>query len=368
MESMKWIQSITISLLLCLSLHQLCARCNVTESTELVEEHYEGKGSVYSEDLAEAGKFLNHFDTTADELMNRNALANWDYETELTDDNLQRTINIGLEVSDFFLKSSENASQIKTLDLPNRIQRQISWIRRSADPTSDEMRREIKETIGKMTSIFGKGKVRRKSTNYTINELTDILRTSRKKVELDWAWKAWRDAVGPPIKTLYGNLVDLLNIGAREHGWIDYGNYLRSDYEMGDDFELSLDKVWNEIEPLYKELHAYVRHKLTKHYKLKKNACLPANVMGDMFAQNWENIFHLVKPSKSSRTFDVTKELKKQKYTVEKMFQLAESFFVSLGLYKMPDTFWDKSVFTKPKNKEMVCHASAWDVSNTDVR
>lgn len=345
------------------------AHCgNDDNLVEPLEQHYEGKGSVYSEDLAEGGAFLKHFDTVADDLMFKNALANWDYETDLSDKNLQKTIDNGLEVSEFFLKSSENASQIKTLDLPYRMQRQISWIRRSADPTSDEMRREIKETIGKMTSIFGKGKVVKKSKNYTLNDLTDILRSSKKRSELDWAWKSWRDVVGPPIKALYGNLVDLLNIGAREHGWIDYGNYLRSDYEMGDDFELSLDKVWNEIEPLYQELHAYVRYKLSKVYKLKPNACLPANLMGDMFAQDWENIFHLVKPSKNSRTFDVTKELKKQKYTVKKMFQLAEKFFVSLGLSKMPSSFWDKSVFTKRKNKEMVCHASAWDVSSTDVR
>ena len=135
---------------------------NVTEelTTMLLEEHYEGKGSVYADDLADANKFLHQFDTKADELMNRNALTNWGYETDLSDKNLQKTIDIGVEVGDFFLNSSESASQIKTLDLPTRIARQISWIRRSADPTSDEMRREIKETIGKMTSIFGKGKVK----------------------------------------------------------------------------------------------------------------------------------------------------------------------------------------------------------------
>lgn len=341
---------------------------NITESTKFKEEHYEGKGSIYAEDLADSVKFLHQFDRKADSLMEKNALTNWAYETDLTDKNLQNTIDIGLDLSDFFLNASEAASQIKTLDLPTRIQRQISWIRRSADPTSDEMRREIKETIGKMTSIFGKGKVTKKTTTYTLAELTDILRTSRKRSELDWAWKAWRDEVGPPIRLLYGNLVDLLNIGAREHGWIDYGNYLRSDYEMGDDFELSLDKVWTDIAPLYQELHAYVRYKLAKVFKFKKTACIPANLLGDMFAQNWENIFNLVKPWKDSRTFDVTKELKKQKYTVEKMFKSAESFFVSIGLFKMPPNFWKKSVFVKRKSKEMVCHASAWDISATDVR
>ena len=231
------------------------------------------------------------------------------------------------------------------------------------------MRREIKETIGKLTSIFGKGKVTKGSKKYTLNDLTGILMKSKNRTELNWAWRSWRDKVGPPMKNSYGNLIDLLNVGTREHGWIDYGDYQRSDYEMGDDFELSLNRVWLQIEPLYKELHAYVRYRIFQRYHINnKYGCLPANLLGDMFAQDWSNIFNLVKPSKSSKTFDVTKELKKQNYTVEKIFRLSERFFVSLGLDKMPDSFWKKSVFVKPKNKEMVCHASAWDVSNTDVR
>lgn len=334
----------------------------------LTEDYYESRGSAYSDDLDEAGKFLKKFDSKADDLVYKNGLVNWAYETDLTDKHLEETVNEGLEVSEFFLQSSENASQIKTLDLPGKIHRQISLIRRSAEPTSYPMRREIRETIGKLTSIFGKGKVRKKSKNYTLSDLTELMKKSKSRKELNWAWKSWRDKVGPPMKVLYSNLVDLLNVGSREHGWIDYGDFLRSDYEMGDDFELSLDRVWKEVEPLYKELHAYVRYHLSKQYKTGKNGCIPANLLGDMFAQNWENIFNTVKPSKSSKAFDVSDELKKQNYTVNGIFRLAEQFFVSLGLEKMPASFWKNSVLEKPKSKDMVCHASAWDVSNTDVR
>ncbi|XP_002165887.3 uncharacterized protein LOC100206770 [Hydra vulgaris] len=328
------------------------------------------QGSVYTDDIFEAGKFLKNFDVVADELLTKNGLANWQYETDLTEDNLQKTVDIGLELSDFFLSSSQNASKLKVLDLPQQMQRQIMLIRRSADPTSEDMRREIKETIGQMTSIFSKAKVKKDSVEYSLENLTEIMRTSRNKKKLDWAWRSWRDTVGPPIKSLYTNMIDLLNIGAREHGWIDYGDFLRTDYEMGDDFEISLDMVWSKIKPLYEELHAYVRYMLTKKkiIKVAKDGCIPASVLGDMFAQNWENIFDLVKPSKTSKVFDVTKTLKEKNYTVQKMFTLAEDFFISLGLYKMPTSFWNNSVFTKPKNKDMVCHASAWDISSTDVR
>ena len=161
--------------------------------------------------------------------MEKNGLANWAYETDLTEDNLQRTVEVGLEVSEFFLESSENASRIKALDLPSQIHRQISLIRRSADPTSDQMRREVKETIGKMTSIFGKAKVPKSKTSktLTLSDLSDLMRHSRNQKELDWAWRSWRDKVGPRIKSFHTNMVDLLNIGAREHGWIDYGDYFK---------------------------------------------------------------------------------------------------------------------------------------------
>ena len=328
------------------------------------------QGSVYTDDIFEAGKFLNNFDVIADEMMKKNGLANWQYETDLTEENLQKTVDIGLELSDFFLSSSQNASKLKVLDLPQQIQRQIMLIRRNADPTSEDMRREIKETIGQMTGIFSKAKVKKDSVEYTLANLTEIMRTSRSKKKLDWAWRSWRDTVGPPIKSLYTNMIDLLNIGAREHGWIDYGDFLRTDYEMGDDFEISLDAVWSKIKPLYEELHAYVRYMLVKKkvIKIPKDGCIPASVLGDMFAQNWENVFDLVKPSQNSKVFDVTKTLQEKNFNVQKMFSLAEDFFTSLGLYKMPTSFWNNSVLVKPKNKDMVCHASAWDISSTDVR
>ena len=202
--------------------------------------------------------------------------------------------------------------------------------------------------------------------------MTNIMGKSRDLKELLFAWKSWRDAVGPGIKPYYEKLVDLLNIGAREHGWLDYGNFLRSEYEQGDDLELNLKKVWNEVKPLYDELHAYVRYRLKQLYKRRLNmsssGTIPAHVLGDMFAQNWENIFDVIKPYSNVDNFDVTDTMKRKQYTVEKLFRLAESFFVSIGLYKMPDNFWKKSVIKKKTGKEMVCHPSAWDLSNGDVR
>ena len=112
-----------------------------TQTSLLVATDSESRDTDYSRDLDEAGKFLKNFDVKADELMAKNAQANWEYETDLSEKDLQKTVDIGLELSEFFLENSENAGHIKTLDLPSTIHRQISLIRRSADPTSEQMRR-----------------------------------------------------------------------------------------------------------------------------------------------------------------------------------------------------------------------------------
>ena len=338
----------------------------------------ESKSSVYAEDLEKAEEFLKDFDARATDITTQSSELNWKYETDLTEENLKATVDASVDETEFFLQASDNTAKLKTLDLPPAIERQITIIRRNADSTSGELRREVRELEAKMTSIFGKAKVPKKKKDGTYKnltlepDLTDIMRKSRKPEELLFAWHGWRNAVGPPMKPLYEKMIDLLNIGAREHGWIDYGNFLRSEYEQGDDFELSLTRVWEDIKPLYEELHAYVRFHLRIFYgkkvNISKSGTIPAHLLGDMFAQDWENIFDLVKPFPNAPKFDVTKSMKKQKYTAEKIFRCAESFFKSIGLFEMPKSFWENSVIRKPKKKEMVCHASAWDFSNGDVR
>ena len=332
---------------------------------------------LYDRDLTIADKFLREFNQNATALTTMSSEADWNFETNLTNANLEKTVSYSEKVSEFMLGASENASKIKMLDLPSGMQRQISIIRRNADSASQELRKEIRQLEGSMTSLFGKAKVRqnkKKSAKFLSLEphLSKIMRKSRDPNDLLFAWKGWRDAVGPPMKPLYERMVDLLNIGAREHGWIDYGDFLRSEYEQGDDFELNLRRVWEMVKPLYEELHAYVRYRLKNFYNGKLNmsasGTIPAHMLGDMYGQNWENLFDIVKPFTNVQNLDTTEALKKKNFTARKIFQLAESFFVSIGLYKMPISFWDKSVFKKQNGTDMVCHPSAWDFSNADVR
>ena len=200
-------------------------------------------------------------------------------------------------------------------------------------------------------------------------DLNELMAKSRDYDELLWGWKSWRDAVGPPMRPLYEKLVGLLNSGARDHAWGDYGNFQRSEYEMGNDFQSAIKKLWNNLRLLYQELHAYVRYKLREKYpQVPSNGTIQAHLLGNMWAQDWSSIYDIVKPFPKVPSLDVTPNLIKQQYNAKKMFKLAQSFFVSLGLDPMPEMFWNKSVITKPKDRKMVCHPSAWDFCKGDVR
>lgn len=195
-------------------------------------------------------------------------------------------------------------------------------------------------------------------------ELINIMATSRDYDKLLHAWLGWRNVSGREIRQMYKEFIDLKNIGAKENGYTDLGEAWRLMYEV-DDFAAIVEKLWIELRPLYIELHAYVRHKLTKAYpgKVSEDDYIEAHLLGNMWAQNWVNIFSLVEPYKNKSNLDITSNLKQDKRynTSLKLTKLAESFFVSLGLEKLPPSFYEKSMLQKPDDRDVVCHASAWD-------
>jgi len=323
-----------------------------------------------------AMEFLNNYELKATQISSRESEAAWQYETNLTEANREFSVFNSTFAKAFYLKASESASQIKDVDLSNDMARQIRIIRRNVLPKSPKDIKLIDDLVSNMTKIYSSGKVckQNNSTNETHcmeldPDLYSLMGKSRDYDELLWGWKGWRDAVGPPMRPLYEKLVNLLNSGARTHGWGDYGNFLRSEYEMGNDFQSAIKKIWNDLKPLYQELHAYVRYKLHKKYpQIPENGSIQAHLLGNMWAQDWSLVNDLVVPFPKVPSLDVTPNLRKQQYTPTKMFKLAQSFFVSLGLDHMPHSFWNKSVIKKPKGSKMVCHPSAWDFNHGDVR
>lgn len=320
--------------------------------------------------------FLNIFEVRATKISSGESEAVWKYETNLTEANREFSVFNSTFAKAFYLKASENASQIKDVDLSQDMGRQIRLIRRNALPKSPKDMKLIDDLVSNMTRIYSSGKVCK--PNISKNEthcmeldpdLYSLMGKSRDYDELLWGWKNWRDAVGPPMRPLYEKLVVHLNDGARRHEWGDYGNFQRSEYEMGNDFQSVIKKLWNDLRPLYQELHAYVRYQLRQKYpQVPENGSIQAHLLGNMWAQDWSSINDLVKPYPKVPSLNVTPNLIKQQYTPTKMFKLAQSFFVSLGLDHMPHSFWNKSVIKKPKKRKLVCHPSAWDFCKGDVR
>ncbi|KAK3605974.1 hypothetical protein CHS0354_019652 [Potamilus streckersoni] len=144
------------------------------------------------------------------------------------------------------------------------------------------------------------------------------------------------------------------------------GDYYRSPYESPT-FENDVRDLFLELAPLYENLHAYVRRKLKQYYgadKFPSTGHIPAHILGNMWAQDWTNIYDLVAPYPEKRTVDITKALINKNYTITRMYKVGEDFFTSIGLYKMPPLFWEKSMFVKPVDREVDCQPSSWEFMN----
>src|SRR6476620_5144021 len=146
----------------------------------------------------------------------------------------------------------------------------------------------------------------------------------------------------------------------------------RSKYDMPPDaFSKELDRLWDQVRPLYLKLHAYVRMKLRQKYGdlVPANGPIPAHLLGNIWAQDWTNVYPLVAPKNGDPGYDLTAILKNRKLTPVDMVKTGERFYTSLGFSPLPQTFWERSMLVKPRDRDVVCHASAWDVdTKEDVR
>jgi peptidyl-dipeptidase A len=193
----------------------------------------------------------------------------------------------------------------------------------------------------------------------------------RSPAQLQEMWTSWHTNVGRPMRPDYNRLIEIANQGAKELGYPDTGAMWRSRYDMApDEFAAMTDRLWNEVKPLYEQLHCYTRAKLNQKYGDKVQAAngpIRADLLGNMWAQEWGNIYDVVAPKGAGDVgYDLTDLLVKNKYTPEKIVRTGESFFTSLGFAPLPETFWKRSMITAPRDREVICHASAWDVDNVE--
>jgi peptidyl-dipeptidase A len=234
---------------------------------------------------------------------------------------------------------------------------------------------ELTQIATKMEGMYGSGQYctgeGEAKKCRPLGELEDTLRSSRDyDAQLD-AWQGWH-TVSPPMRADYTRFAELINEGSRELGFANVGEMWRAGYDMSPaDFEKETDRLWDQVKPLYEDLHCYVKGKLETKYgeKGSVNGLIPAHLTGNMWAQQWGNIWDLVEPYKNAGSLNVTGGLEKQKYDHVKMVQRAEDFYTSLGMPALPKSFYEKSQLLKPRDRDVVCHASAWDMNfQGDVR
>jgi peptidyl-dipeptidase A len=237
-------------------------------------------------------------------------------------------------------------------------------------PADPEQQAELALLSTQMSSIYGKGKYCDKSGKCRdLEELEQVLAESRDPAALLDAWQGWR-TISPPLRPMYERFVTLANQGAADLGFKDLGELWRSGYDMPPDaFTAEVDRLWSQVRPFYESLHCYVRSRLSERYGasiVPPSGPIPAHVLGNMWAQSWAEIFDVVRPAQANPGYDLTALLKAKKVDAREMVRYGERFFTSLGLPPLPQTFWERSLFTKPADRDVVCHASAWDLDWAD--
>uniref|UniRef100_A0A8D8R5L9 Angiotensin-converting enzyme n=1 Tax=Cacopsylla melanoneura TaxID=428564 RepID=A0A8D8R5L9_9HEMI len=299
-----------------------------------------------------------------------NVHAQWDFETNVNEVTQLKALEQQVQYSDFQRKVHDIVNQINPDVIQNeRTWRQLRYLA-TIGPTAlppDQLDR-YNRLINDMLAIFNSATICAHEEPLRCNlrldsDIVGLMAKSRDWDELEHTWIEWRRRTGGKVRDLYEQLIELSNYAANLNNLTDFGQYWQFGYESPF-FRQEMEDVWEQVRPLYEQLHAYVRRKLRDMYgpeKISKEAPLPAHILGDMWAQSWSNILDITMPYPGKSFLDVTPEMIRQGYTPEAMFRVAEDFFISLNMSGMPPDFWLKSIFLDPQDRNVICQPSAWD-------
>lgn len=328
--------------------------------------------------VAEGEQFIIDAEKRLFEINVKFARADWVKSTFITDDTETLSADANKDLIGATTELAEQSRRFDGLDLSADTHRKMKLLKLSLtlpapkDPTE---RDELTKLAASMEGDYGKGKYcpeGEKRKCLSIGDLEEIMAHSRDPEELKKAWLGWHQ-ISPPFRKDYVRFVELSNKGAREMGFKDTGAMWREKYDMdADAFAAEMERLWQQVKPLYDSLYIYTRHKLSQKYGkevVPEDRPIPAHLLGNMWAQSWGNIYPLLAPATGGRGYDLTQILKARNTDPKQMVRYGESFFTSLGFEQLPTTFWERSMLTKPVDHEAVCHASAWDIDfEKDVR
>lgn len=299
----------------------------------------------------------------------------WVNATYLTDDTNALAAEVGAQGTEMQVRFALEAAKFNDVPgLKEETRRKLDKLRGGIvlpAPTTDGAATELNTIATDLQSSYGKGKGTLDGKAISGSDIEAAMGDSRDPDDLKEMWASWHDNVGAPMKDDYARMVDIANQGARELGFKNVGAMWRSQYDMSaEEFAALTEKLWQQVKPLYDDLHCYTRTKLNEKYgdAVQANTGpIRADLLGNMWAQEWGNIYDVVAPAGAGDIgYDVTELLTAKDYDPIKMVKGGEAFFSSLGFAPLPETFWQRSQFVKPADREVICHASAWDIDNKD--
>ena len=318
--------------------------------------------------VADAEKQLGDYNTFA-------AQASWINNTYITDDTDSVNARIAAEQTEMQVRYAKGAARFDGVrGLSYDTARKLGMLKQSIvlpAPMTPGAARELNDISNRIRSEYGRGKGTLRGQAINGSDIEAAMGTDRNPDELKDMWTSWHDNVGKPMKADYVRLAAIANQGAVDLGYKDLGAMWRAGYDMPpDQFAAMMDKLWLQVKPLYDALHCYTRAKLNEKYGdavQAKTGPIRADLLGNMWAQEWGNIYDLVAPNGAGDIgYDTGELLKAKQYDPLRMVKAGEGFYTSLGFAALPATFWERSQITKPRDREVICHASAWDIDNKD--
>ncbi len=331
---------------------------------------------VADEPAETAQAFIARANREVAELSKEVGAANWVRSTYITGDTAVVAAAAANRYAEWHSGMVQQALQYdgQTLDASTRRALDLLKLGTSLPTPNDAAKRkELTQIATELQGMYGAGQYCRDDNNCIPgSELEGLMASSKDYDELEEFWEGWR-TIAPPMRDKYQRYVELVNEGAGELGYTDLGEMWRAGFDMSPtEFQAETGRLWDQVKPLYEELHCAVRARLGEHYgedKVPQDGPIPAHLLGNMWAQEWAAIYDIMEPYPGVGDIDVDTKLKTKDYSPQEMVRSAENFYVSLGMPRLPDTFWERSQFSKPRDRDVVCHASAWGLDGgNDLR
>ncbi len=300
----------------------------------------------------------------------------WTRATNITHDTMWLESRINAEYTELQVELANGAAAFNDVQVPADVRRKLNLLRLGIvlpAPNKPGAAAELADITTRLDSTYATGKFEFQGRQITLDEATILMAESRDPAELEALYEGWR-TISPVMADDYARMVEIANEGARELGFPDTGAMWRAGYDMEPDaFAAETDRLWEQVKPFYENLHCYVRNRLNAKYGDEvqpETGPIRADLLGNMWSQQWGNIYDVVAPTTGGESsYDLTRLLVDKGFDAEKMVRTGENFYVSMGLDPLPQTFWERSMITRPEGREVVCHASAWDLDNEeDIR